>query len=55
MASVGLIGATAIGAVVALAGPILVWALVVTGLREVRSDKARSRRRQMMQPDKLDA
>ncbi len=55
MENLGLIGAVGVGVVVALAAPVLVWALVVTGLRQVARENAHSERRRDMQPGKVDA
>jgi len=54
MENPGLIGAVGIGVIVALAAPVLVWALVVTGLRQVAKENAHSERQREMQPGKID-
>lgn len=51
---IGVISAMGIGAIVVLAAPVLVWALVVTGLRQVTKN-ARNERQRDMQPGKVDA
>ena len=40
MASVGLVAAVGIGAIVTLSAPVLVWALVVAGLVRVAKENA---------------
>jgi hypothetical protein len=54
MEDFGLISAVSVGAAVALAAPVLVWALAVSGLRQVAKRNARSERQRDIQPGKAD-
>lgn len=55
MENVGLIGAVGIGVVVALTPPVLVWAVVVKGLRQVTDKRAHNQRHNDVQPGTADA
>jgi hypothetical protein len=55
MGNLGLISAVAIGAVVSLSAPVLVWALVATGLREVARRNARTENQSTVKPRRADA
>jgi hypothetical protein len=55
MGNLSLIGAVGIGAVVTLAAPVLVWALVATGLRQVAGKNARTEQQPTVEQRKADA
>jgi hypothetical protein len=55
MENVGLISAVAIGVIVSLSAPILVWALVAAGLRRVAKDNALAERQSRVRSSEADA
>ncbi|MGD2103657.1 MAG: hypothetical protein PVJ55_00895 [Anaerolineae bacterium] len=55
MANVEMISAMVIGVVVALAAPVLIWALVVTGVRQVTKKNSRGARQNDVQASKAEA
>jgi tetrahydromethanopterin S-methyltransferase subunit C len=55
MEHLGLISGVSIGLVVSLSAPILVWALVVTGLREVAKKNACAEQQSTAKPRKAGA
>jgi hypothetical protein len=55
MGNLGLISALGIGVIVSLSAPVLVWALVVAGLRRVAKRNALAEPRSRVKPSKADA
>lgn len=55
MENLGLFGAIGVGLVATLSAPILVWALVVSGLRQVAKKSARAEKQSAVKPRRADA
>ena len=55
MENVGLISAVGIGVIMSLSAPVLVWALVVAGLRRVAKENALAEGQSRVKPSKADA
>lgn len=55
MERVGLVAAVGIGTIVSLAPPVLVWALVVAGLRQVAKENAPADRQSRTRSSKAGA
>jgi len=55
MGNLALIGTVGIGAIVTLVAPVLVWALVATGLRQVANKNTRTEQQPSVDRRKADA
>jgi hypothetical protein len=55
MENVGLVGAVAIGTIVSLSAPVLVWALVVAGLHRVAKENSPAERQSRVRSNKAGA